>query len=143
MFTNGAKMPHLYKYDSSDLHVMRVGLNVRMPSQMYKMGGKILYLVQIINEVPIDPSYDPIGFTMENGNAKYYWRDDTWSHISVNADLLVSKAFQCFKDKILSYDDYTTMTQLLSGYKYHVPLVISNFRFICYRLLYPLSDLTK
>jgi hypothetical protein len=109
------------------------------------MGDSDLYMVQIINEVPTTPSVEPIGFTFRDGIAVYLWRDLTWSHLSVNAKMLSDRVLQLLSDHEISDEYITEMMHMINGYKFYIPMVMSNkidgdIPYMYYRLLYPIAD---
>ncbi len=141
----GAKMRRFFKIDISDLQVMRVGACLKVNPSIHKMGDKELYMVKIINEIPATPSIEPIGFTIHSGSAVYLWRDSTWSHLSINANILINKVWDLFNRNRIEHNYLIEFVEMMNGYKFYLPMVITDkadrsIPYVYYRLLYPIQD---
>lgn len=139
------KMRRFFKIDISDLQVMRVDACLKIHPQIYKMGNQDLYMVKIVNEIPSTPSIEPIGFTFRNGIAVYLWRDSAWSHISINANSLKSKAWDLYRRKLIEHKYLNEFLSMANGYQFYLPMVITDkadnsIPYVYYRLLYPIQD---
>jgi hypothetical protein len=124
---------------------MCVGACLKLDPSIYKMGNKELYMVKIINEIPATPSMEPIGFTTQSGSAVYLWRDSTWSHLSINASILLNKAWDLFKKNLIEHNYLIEFEEMANGYKWYVPTVTTDkadtsIPYVYYRLLYPIQD---
>lgn len=124
---------------------MRVGSSLKLHPMIHKIGDSDLYMVQIINEIPATPSVEPIGFTFRDGIAVYLWRDLTWSHLSINANMLRDRVWKLLCDHEINEGYFTEMIHMINGYKFYIPMVMSNkndgdIPYMYYRLLYQIAD---